>query len=54
MGKGAFETAVKWALPGKERQDSVFNGFSEISDSAALVAIHDSARPLISTEDFRC
>lgn len=42
---------TKWALPGPERQDSVFNGFSEISPSAALVAIHDSARPLVTAKD---
>lgn len=52
--KVGCELEIKWALPGKERQDSVFNGFSEICDRAALVAIHDSARPLISAEDFRC
>lgn len=46
---------TKWALPGPERQDSVFNGFSQISDSAALVAIHDSARPLVTAKDAeRC
>ena len=44
---------VKWAAPGKERQDSVESGFREIEEDAALVAIHDSARPLISAEDLR-
>jgi 2-C-methyl-D-erythritol 4-phosphate cytidylyltransferase len=43
--------AVKWALPGAERQDSVFNGFQEISSSAELVAVHDSARPLVTPAD---
>lgn len=38
---------VKFALPGKERQDSVFNGLQEISLEASLVAVHDSARPLV-------
>jgi len=42
---------LKFALPGAERQDSVFNGFQEISKSAGLVAIHDSARPLIAARD---
>lgn len=41
----------KFALPGAERQDSVFNGFQQISPDAKLVAIHDSARPLITPED---
>lgn len=44
---------VKYALPGAERQDSVRNGFQEIHADAALVAIHDSARPLIAVDDFR-
>ncbi|CAA7405118.1 unnamed protein product [Spirodela intermedia] len=54
-----FEDAVeshaelKFALPGKERQDSVFNGFQEIDRSAQLVCIHDSARPLVLFEDIR-
>ena len=47
------EATIKWALPGKERQDSVFNGFSEIEADSELVAIHDSARPLINADDFR-
>jgi len=42
---------LKFARPGKERQDSCFNGFSAIRDGAALVAIHDSARPLLTPED---
>ena len=42
---------LKYALPGKERQDSVYNGFQQIDSSAQLVAIHDSARPLIQAGD---
>lgn len=42
---------LKFALPGAERQDSVCNGLMEISPSANLVAIHDSARPLVTVED---
>lgn len=38
---------LKFALPGKERQDSVFNGFQEIDASSELVCVHDSARPLV-------
>ncbi|GBG58813.1 hypothetical protein CBR_g214 [Chara braunii] len=44
---------VKWAVPGKERQDSVFNGLQVISSTSTLVAVHDSARPLITAEDTR-
>lgn len=60
-----FETAMDtlpdsripliFAKPGKERQDSVKSGFEAIRSTAALVAIHDSARPLVTTEDSaRC
>jgi len=35
---------------GKERQDSVFNGLQAIDAAAALVAVHDSARPLVTKQ----
>lgn len=47
-----LDTPTKYALPGPERQDSVFNGLQEVSETATLVAIHDSARPLIRAEDI--
>lgn len=50
----ACNIPVKWALPGKERQDSVLSGFKEIDADALLVAIHDSARPLVTADDLRC
>eukprot|EP00211_Chloroparvula_japonica_P015700 CAMPEP_0119140330 /NCGR_PEP_ID=MMETSP1310-20130426/29044_1 /TAXON_ID=464262 /ORGANISM="Genus nov. species nov., Strain RCC2339" /LENGTH=195 /DNA_ID=CAMNT_0007131679 /DNA_START=8 /DNA_END=591 /DNA_ORIENTATION=+ len=43
--------ALKFALPGAERQDSVLSGLSASSPEAALVAIHDSARPLVTREE---
>lgn len=42
---------LKWALPGPERQDSVFNGLQQVDFGAAIVAVHDSARPLVTVED---
>ncbi|XP_068653050.1 2-C-methyl-D-erythritol 4-phosphate cytidylyltransferase, chloroplastic [Aristolochia californica] len=45
--------ALKFALPGKERQDSVFSGFQEIDGDSKLVCIHDSARPLVTSEDIK-
>lgn len=33
--------------PGKERQDSVFNGFCALKKNPQLICIHDSARPLL-------
>ncbi|WIA34697.1 hypothetical protein OEZ86_013010 [Tetradesmus obliquus] len=51
FGKLPQGLQVKWALPGAERQDSVFNGLQQISASAAIVAVHDSARPLVTAAD---
>ncbi|PIA42136.1 hypothetical protein AQUCO_02100180v1 [Aquilegia coerulea] len=47
-----IDVDLKFALPGKERQDSVYNGFQAIDAKSELVCIHDSARPLVSTEDI--
>eukprot|EP00271_Cylindrocystis_brebissonii_P011971 TRINITY_DN2_c1_g2_i1.p1 TRINITY_DN2_c1_g2~~TRINITY_DN2_c1_g2_i1.p1 ORF type:complete len:354 (+),score=31.95 TRINITY_DN2_c1_g2_i1:117-1178(+) len=49
--EGSLEVQIRFALPGKERQDSVFNGLQEINSAASLVAVHDSARPLVTAED---
>lgn len=38
---------VLFASPGKERQDSVFNGLQKVCAEATLVCIHDAARPFI-------
>ncbi|KAL6494453.1 hypothetical protein OROGR_031253 [Orobanche gracilis] len=38
---------LKFALPGKERQDSVYSGLEVINPNSDLVCIHDSARPLV-------
>ena len=42
---------LKFARPGKERQDSCSNGFDLCAKDSSLVAIHDSARPLLKAED---
>ncbi|KAK0589575.1 hypothetical protein LWI29_015966 [Acer saccharum] len=47
-----IDADLKFSLPGKERQDSVYNGFQAIDSNSELVCIHDSARPLVSTEDI--
>lgn len=41
---------VHFALPGQRRQDSVFNGFQQLSRNDTLVCVHDSARPLVSAD----
>ncbi|XP_047153159.1 2-C-methyl-D-erythritol 4-phosphate cytidylyltransferase, chloroplastic isoform X1 [Vigna umbellata] len=51
--KGNYEAELKFALPGKERQDSVYNGLQAVDPSSELVCIHDSARPLVLSSDVR-
>ncbi|KAI4296132.1 hypothetical protein L6164_036116 [Bauhinia variegata] len=53
--KGNNPPEVKYALPGKERQDSVYSGLQEcaVDLNSELVCIHDSARPLVSIEDVK-
>ena len=45
--------SVKFAEPGKRRQDSVFNGFKMIDKSSKLVCIHDAVRPFITADMAR-
>ncbi|KAJ1405184.1 2-C-methyl-D-erythritol 4-phosphate cytidylyltransferase-domain-containing protein [Ochromonadaceae sp. CCMP2298] len=45
------DARISWADPGKERQGSVYNGISGIPDSCRIVAVHDSARPLVTQEE---
>jgi 2-C-methyl-D-erythritol 4-phosphate cytidylyltransferase len=42
---------IRWADPGIERQDSVYNGLLQTPDSCEIVAIHDSARPLVTINE---
>ncbi|GMY04928.1 2-C-methyl-D-erythritol 4-phosphate cytidylyltransferase, chloroplastic isoform X1 [Fagus crenata] len=43
---------LKFTLPGKERQDSVYSGLQAVDLNSELVCIHDSARPLASSGDI--
>ena len=46
LGRQAgFRKPVRWAVGGRERQDSVWNGLQAIGPDAELVAIQDAARP---------
>ncbi|XP_019463301.1 PREDICTED: 2-C-methyl-D-erythritol 4-phosphate cytidylyltransferase, chloroplastic isoform X1 [Lupinus angustifolius] len=45
------QVQLKFALPGKERQDSVYSGLQAIDSNSELVCIHDSARPLVLSAD---
>ncbi len=42
---------VKFTFGGKERQDSVLNGLSQVGDKKGLAFIHDGARPMITVEN---
>ena len=42
---------LEFARPGRERQDSVRNGLRVVHDEADLVAVHDSARPLVTPRE---
>ena len=43
--------SYRFAVPGIERQDSVYSGLQAVRPDAALVAVHDSARPLLESAD---
>lgn len=47
------DSRIEFACPGKERQDSVYNGLQKVKSNADLVCIHDAARPLISKETIQ-
>ncbi|XP_068342129.1 2-C-methyl-D-erythritol 4-phosphate cytidylyltransferase, chloroplastic-like [Pyrus communis] len=49
--KHKIQKELKFTLPGKERQDSVYSGLQAIDLTSELVCIHDSARPLVSSGD---
>jgi 2-C-methyl-D-erythritol 4-phosphate cytidylyltransferase len=43
-----FRKTFRFAIGGKERQDSVWNGLEQLSMKSEIVAIQDGARPLTS------
>jgi len=44
------DARLKFADPGKERQDSVRNGLAGVPEACTLVAVHDAARPLVTVD----
>ncbi|XP_010030242.2 2-C-methyl-D-erythritol 4-phosphate cytidylyltransferase, chloroplastic isoform X1 [Eucalyptus grandis] len=50
--KEEIQVDLKFTLPGKERQDSVYSGLQAVDSGSELVCIHDSARPLVSHGDI--
>ncbi|XP_058188506.1 2-C-methyl-D-erythritol 4-phosphate cytidylyltransferase, chloroplastic [Rhododendron vialii] len=51
--KEKIHVDLKFALPGKERQDSVYSGLQAVDLNSELVCIHDSARPLVTPGDVK-
>eukprot|EP00871_Galdieria_phlegrea_P004420 jgi/Galph1/497/GphlegSOOS_G5265.1 len=49
-GEFLQDPRVELALPGEERQDSVFSGLQKVKENSDLVCIHDAARPLVSRQ----
>ncbi|MBA0869486.1 hypothetical protein Goshw_028679 [Gossypium schwendimanii] len=49
--KDKINVDLKFTLPGKERQDSVYSGLQAVDLNSELVCIHDSARPLVRSGD---
>ncbi|XVF23175.1 hypothetical protein REPUB_Repub13aG0014600 [Reevesia pubescens] len=49
--KDKIDVDLKFTLPGKERQDSVYSGLQAVDLKSELVCIHDSARPLVTSGD---
>lgn len=45
-----FSKVKKVVQGGAARQDSVFNGLTEVEDSVSIVAVHDGARPCVTPE----
>ncbi|GMI73102.1 2-C-METHYL-D-ERYTHRITOL 4-PHOSPHATE CYTIDYLTRANSFERASE [Hibiscus trionum] len=49
--KDKINVDLKFTIPGKERQDSVYSGLQAVDLNSELVCIHDSARPLVTSGD---
>uniref|UniRef100_A0A0G4G981 2-C-methyl-D-erythritol 4-phosphate cytidylyltransferase, chloroplastic n=1 Tax=Chromera velia CCMP2878 TaxID=1169474 RepID=A0A0G4G981_9ALVE len=49
--EGFHVPELRFADPGKERQNSVSNGMDAAPPECSLLAVHDSARPLVTPEE---
>lgn len=47
------EVTLEWREGGQEREDSIRNGLSAISEASELIAIHDAVRPFVRPEEVR-
>lgn len=51
--KYGLKKLAKITVGGKTRAESVFNGLKDVnSDKAGIIAVHDGARPLVSSEEI--
>jgi len=48
-----FNKNIILTIGGESRQQSVFNGFEKVSVSCDFVAIHDGARPLVTSQSIK-
>jgi 2-C-methyl-D-erythritol 4-phosphate cytidylyltransferase len=49
----ATPVKIRFAEPGLQRQDSVYNGLQKVDDQSRLICVHDSARPFVDAEMTR-
>jgi 2-C-methyl-D-erythritol 4-phosphate cytidylyltransferase len=45
------DARIRWADPGTERQDSVYNALQQVPSSSTIVAVHDAARPMVTKDE---
>lgn len=50
IGCYSFKNKILVTEGGSTRQQSVFNGFKKISENCDFIAVHDGARPLVSSK----
>ena len=48
-----FPPMVQLVVGGISRQDSVFNGFSQLDEDTSVVVVHDAVRPFVETSLIR-
>ena len=51
--RNLFPEGTRFASPGERRQDSVWNGLSQVSDGVEFVCVHDAARPLVGIQEVQ-
>ena len=47
----ANDKRIRWADPGAERQDSVYNALQQVPSTSTIIAVHDAARPLVTPDE---